>query len=448
MCATGLRVPVFLIVLTVAMSGVGTCRATAAPSSRISGTSGDVSWEVVDVIQTRLPEEHAIRWDYVVVLTAVRAIRFNRFVVGGSEVSSKFEHHLAANGEVRVHHWDRTPSGTNSMVARRRYYGKDDAGNQFGIEVRFNLDPTVGKRDGAASVRVVSPTARVPLPWDAGIIAPAASVPSDLAALSGVRDHVLLVEEVGDQHALVSYAWGTSPAVQQPGWIRARGQFRQGRLTISFFEGATVTYEAEPDGRLLGVYTRGNVMAVIRLTRQPGGPTAAIAAVAPPAVRAGSLAREAWQDLLDGRYADALPKAQQALALREQLFGSEHLEVAASLNVLGEVYRAQGRLDDAERVHRRALTLRERHLGPGDPNVATTLNNLAMLHNARAVYAEAEALLKRALEIVERARGTALQNRALEAEVLENLAKVYRALGRTAEAQEAQAKAMMLWTMQ
>jgi Flp pilus assembly protein TadD len=438
------------------MSGVGTCRATAAASSRISGVSGDVSWEIVDLIQTRLPEERALRWDYVVVLTSVRAIRFNRFVVGGSDVSNKFEHHLAANGEVRVHHWDRTPSGTNSLVARRRYYGTDDAGNQLGIEVRFNLNPTIGTRDGAASVRVASPTARVPLPWDAGIVAPAASVPRDLAALSGlwigrwdgVRDHVLLVEEVGDRHALVSYAWGTSPTVPQPGWIRARGEFRQGRLTIDFFEGATVTYEAEPDGRLLGVYTRGNLMAVARLTRQPGGSTAAVAAVAPPAARAGSLAREAWQELLDGRYADALPKAQQALALREELFGSEHLEVAASLNVLGEVYRAQGRFDDAERVHRRALAIRERHLGPGDPNVATTLNNLAMLHNARAVYVEAEALLKRALEIVERARGTALQNRALEAEVLENLAKVYRALGRTAEAQEAQARAMMLWTMQ
>jgi len=96
-------------------------------------------------------------------------------------------------------------------------------------------------------------------------------------------------------------------------------------------------------------------MAVIRLTRQPDGPVAAVAAVAPPAVRAGSLAREGWQDLLDGRYADALPKAQQALALRAQLFGSEHLEVAASLNVLGEVYRAQGRLGSCESEHVVAL---------------------------------------------------------------------------------------------
>ncbi|MGH7318649.1 MAG: tetratricopeptide repeat protein [Candidatus Rokuibacteriota bacterium] len=165
-------------------------------------------------------------------------------------------------------------------------------------------------------------------------------------------------------------------------------------------------------------------------------------------MRAASLARDAWQDLLDGRFADALPKAQQALALREQVLGPDHLAVAASLNTLGEIYRAHGQFDDAERVHRRALTIREKHLGPGNPDVATTLNNLAMLHNARAVYAEAESLLKRALSIIERARETPQQNRRLEAEILENLAKVYRALGRIAEAEEAQAKAMLLWTTQ
>ena len=73
-----------------------------------------------------------------------------------------------------------------------------------------------------------------------------------------------------------------------------------------------------------------------------------------------------------------------------------------------------------------------------------------MLYNARATYREAEGLLTRALAIVDQAKGaksTAQANR-VKAEVLENLAKVYRAQGRLAEAEEAQAKAAILWAIQ
>jgi len=458
MRTTGLWTAVLLSILTVALPGIGWGRASAAEGSRISGTSGVVSWEVVDILQTTLPEEQAVRWDFVVVLTAVRSLRLERFEVsvGGSRVSSKFERRLDAKGEVRVHHWDRTRSGDGRMVVRRWYYGKDDAGNPVTVEIRFDLDSTIGVRSVPASaVRVASPTAGVPLPWDARIVPTAARGSTGVAGFSGVwigkwnsvTDHVLVVEEVGARDALVTYAWGRAQAVPQPGWVRSRAQVRQKQLTLGIGT-AVVTYRALEDGRLYGVWRRGTEAATVRLVRQPVGPSQPVAANAAPAVRAGSLAREAWQDLLDDRYADALPKALEALALREQLLGPDHLEVAASLNTLGEIYRRHGRFDDAERVHRRALTIREKHLGPGDPDVAASLNNLAMLHNARAVYAEAESLLKRALRIVEEARDMPLQNRRLEAEILENLAKVYRALGRIAEAEQAQTKAMMLWTTQ
>lgn len=452
MRTTGLWTAVLLSILTVALG-----RASAAEGGRISGTSGGVSWEVVGIVQTKLPEEQAVRWDFGVVLRAGRNLQFERLevVVGGSRVSHKFERRLDAKGEVRVQHWERTRSGDGRTVVRRWYYGKDDAGNPVTVEIRFDLDSGVGVRSVPKSaVRVASPTAGVPLPWDARIAPPAARVPTDVAGFSGlwigkwnnVRDHVLVVEDVGERDALVTYAWGTT-RTDQPGWVRSRAQIKEKRLTLGVGT-AVVTYVALEDGRLYGLWSRGTEAAAVRLVRQPVGPSQPVAASAAPTARAGSLAREAWQDLLDGRYADALPKAQEALALREQALGADHLEVAASLNTLGEIYRAHGRFDDAERVHRRALTIREKHLGPGDSDVATTLNNLAMLHNARAVYAEAESLLKRALSIIERARETPQQNRRLEAEILENLAKVYRALGRVAEAEEAQAKAMLLWTTQ
>ncbi len=43
--------------------------------------------------------------------------------------------------------------------------------------------------------------------------------------------------------------------------------------------------------------------------------------------------------------------------------------------------------------------------GPQDPRLATTLNNLAGLYQAQGRYAEAEPLYKRALAIIEKALG-------------------------------------------
>jgi Flp pilus assembly protein TadD len=442
---------------------LGISRTGVADAGPMSGMSGAVRWQVVDVIQTLLPEAQALRWDFAVVLTANRGIRFERFevAVGGSTRSHPWGRRLDAGGEVRAQHWERSRAGNQSTVARRWYHGTDDAGNPVTVEVWVELDGTVGRRPVPASaVSVTSPIAGVPLPTDARIVPPAAVIAPGLARFSGLwtgkwggwgTDHVLVVEEVGARHMLITYAWGQNPTGREPreaGWVRSRAQITETRLTAELGGTTSVTYAAQEDGRLYGLWTRGAETSTVRLVRQPVTPASGATASATPEARAALLARGAWQDLLDGRYADALPKAQQALALREQALGSDHLDVAASLSTLGEIYRAHGRFDDAERVHRRALAIREHRLGAGHPDVATTLNNLAMLHNARAVYAEAESLLKRALGIVQQARETPLENRRVEAEVLENLAKVYRALGRIAEAEEAQTKAMLLWVTQ
>ena len=43
-----------------------------------------------------------------------------------------------------------------------------------------------------------------------------------------------------------------------------------------------------------------------------------------------------------------------------------------------------------ELLHQRALAIREKTLGPEHPHVATSLNNLAALYRAQGRYAEAE----------------------------------------------------------
>lgn len=71
-----------------------------------------------------------------------------------------------------------------------------------------------------------------------------------------------------------------------------------------------------------------------------------------------------------GKYAEAVPKALEALHVAETSFGSEHINVARSLNKLAELYHAQGKYAEAEPLYKRSLAIREKALGPDHPDVA------------------------------------------------------------------------------
>jgi tetratricopeptide (TPR) repeat protein len=109
-----------------------------------------------------------------------------------------------------------------------------------------------------------------------------------------------------------------------------------------------------------------------------------------------------------GRYTDAEPIYQRALAIRERALGPEHPAVATSLNNLAELYHVQGQYAKAEPLYGRALVIWEKALGPEHPDVAKCLNNLAALYQKQGQYAKAEPPYGRALAIWEKAlaRGT------------------------------------------
>jgi tetratricopeptide (TPR) repeat protein len=69
------------------------------------------------------------------------------------------------------------------------------------------------------------------------------------------------------------------------------------------------------------------------------------------------------------------------------------------------LYYAQGRYAEAQPLYERALAIYEEALGPDHPAVGTTLNNLAELYRAQGRYAEAQPLYERALAICEQALG-------------------------------------------
>ena len=128
-----------------------------------------------------------------------------------------------------------------------------------------------------------------------------------------------------------------------------------------------------------------------------------------------------------GRYGDAIPLYQRALAIREKTFGISHPKVARTLNNLGVTYEEQGRYGEAAPLLRRALAIKEKTLGSSHPSLASTLNNLGLVHKGQGRYGEAVALYRRALVIKEKALGTSHPSVARS---LNDLADVNRDQGR------------------
>jgi CHAT domain-containing protein/Tfp pilus assembly protein PilF len=145
--------------------------------------------------------------------------------------------------------------------------------------------------------------------------------------------------------------------------------------------------------------------------------------------------------MAQGRYADAEPLAKRASAILEKALGPDNVDVALSLNNLGELYRNQGRYIDAEPLLRRALAIYQKALGSDHPYIAVSLNNLAMQYKIQGRYADAEPLYKRALVIQEKALGP---DHGEVAKSLNNLAELYRAQGRYTDAEPLYKRALAI----
>jgi CHAT domain-containing protein/Tfp pilus assembly protein PilF len=128
--------------------------------------------------------------------------------------------------------------------------------------------------------------------------------------------------------------------------------------------------------------------------------------------QAQALVTRAEQLYLQGRLADALPAAEQALAIRRRLFPAGrypagHADLADSLNRLGFLYRAAGQPAKAERFLADALRMRRQLYPPekypdGHPDLGISLNNLAYVLQARGDLARAEQGFRQALAMAQK----------------------------------------------
>jgi len=82
------------------------------------------------------------------------------------------------------------------------------------------------------------------------------------------------------------------------------------------------------------------------------------------------------------------------------------LEAARLLNQAGYYLGERGRYREAEPLYERALAIREQELGASHPETASSLNNLAALYTKQGKYGQAEPLYERALAICEQVFGS------------------------------------------
>ncbi|KAF1365026.1 TPR-like protein [Lizonia empirigonia] len=126
-----------------------------------------------------------------------------------------------------------------------------------------------------------------------------------------------------------------------------------------------------------------------------------------------------------GEYTQAHKLALDALGVREELLGPEHLETLDSLNSLGMALGRLGRYDEAKKLHQKALEAKERTLGAESDDTLTSY------------WTEAETLLKQILEVASKIEvGAEGHMHDVKLYTLISLATAYENLGRWEDAIE------------
>ena len=99
-----------------------------------------------------------------------------------------------------------------------------------------------------------------------------------------------------------------------------------------------------------------------------------------------------------GKLAEAEPFLKEALDQRRRVLGVEHPDTLTSLTNMGLLLDDQGRPDEAEPLYREALEAQRRALGEDHPDTLICLSNLGMLLMSQNKLAEAEPYLRESLE--------------------------------------------------
>ena len=127
-----------------------------------------------------------------------------------------------------------------------------------------------------------------------------------------------------------------------------------------------------------------------------------------------------------GRFRDAVPLAEQALAIRRAALGEKHPDSASSIMWLGVLLEEAGDNATARPYYEQALAIRSEVLGPEHSDMAVSLNNLGYLCKTTGDYAGARTYFEQALAIRRETLGYKHRDTA---QTLHNLGTLYDSLG-------------------
>lgn len=142
-----------------------------------------------------------------------------------------------------------------------------------------------------------------------------------------------------------------------------------------------------------------------------------------------------------GKYAQAESLFESALAIYQKTLGLENCRVATELSNLGKLAMLQGHYAQAEPFLQQAVTTYEKIRELESPAMAVSLNHLAVLYTFQEKYAQAETLLHRTLAIYEQTLGP---EHPRVAETCNNLAKLYATQNKCDQATHYEARARQL----
>jgi tetratricopeptide (TPR) repeat protein len=102
--------------------------------------------------------------------------------------------------------------------------------------------------------------------------------------------------------------------------------------------------------------------------------------------------------MLNGDYAEAARRLQDALSIQRTALGSSDPEIAVTLSALADLMSYTDRYDEGQPLIEEALRIRRRHYGEMHPDVAESLGDLGVNFGERGDFKQAEVYLRQALE--------------------------------------------------